>query len=97
MSSRDGILGEWKVDQSETETPVKDVRIQAGQTIDFVVDWQGHITHDEFEWPVVIRLVDPNRQQKEWDSKTEFAGAGSDPWTDYVHALLMTNEFVFIE
>ena len=97
MSSRDGVLGEWKVDQSETRTPVADAGVQVGQTIDFVVDWQGHITHDEFEWPVVIRLVGADSQQREWDSVKEFAGAGSDPWTDYVHALLMTNEFVFIE
>ena len=97
VSSGHGILGEWKVDQSEVDTPVAKVSAKAGETIDFVVDWQGHITHDEFEWPIVISQLTPNRRKSQWDSKRDFAGAGSDPWTDYVHALMMTNEFVFLE
>ena len=32
-----------------------------------------------------------------WNSKEDFRQPVSDPWTDYVHALLMTNEFVFVE
>ncbi len=97
VSSEHGVLGEWKVDQSEADTPVAKVTIKAGETIDFVVDWQGHITHDEFEWPVVISQLTENRGKAQWDSNRDFRGATSDPWTDYVHALLMTNEFVFLE
>jgi hypothetical protein len=97
VSSEHGILGEWKVDQSEADTPVAMVAVKAGETIDFVVDWQGHITHDEFEWPVVISQLSPDRRKAQWDSKRDFAAGSSDPWTDYVHALLMTNEFVFLE
>jgi hypothetical protein len=97
VSSEHGVLGEWKVDQSEADTPVTKVTVKAGETIDFVVDWQSHITHDEFEWPVVINLLTENRRKAQWDSKRDFAGASSTPWTDYVHALLMTNEFVFLE
>lgn len=100
VSSQSGILGEWKVDQSETETTVDRISVEAGQTIDFVVDWQGHITHDEFEWPVVVRQISDNSEtgsQQQWDSQKEFAGAASDPWVDYVHALLITNEFAFVD
>ena len=97
VSSEHGILGEWKVDQSQIDTPVAKVSVKSGQTIDFVVDWQGHITHDEFEWPVVINHFTENPRKARWDSKREFRGASSDPWMDYVHALLMTNEFVFLE
>ena len=95
VSSQHGILGGWKVDQSEADTPIKKVAVKSGETIDFVVDWQGHITHDEFEWPVVIRSVSGD---KSWDSAKDFAGGPSaTPLADYVHALLMTNEFVFVE
>ena len=97
VSSEHGTLGEWKVDQSEADTPVTKVSVNAGETIDFVVDWQGHITHDEFEWPVVIYHLTENRRKSQWDSKRDFRGVSSDPWTDYVHALLMTNEFAFLE
>ena len=97
VSSEHGIFGEWKVDQSQADTPVAKVSVKVGETIDFVVDWQGHITHDEFEWPVVINQLTENRRKAQWDSKRDFRGGSSDPWTDYVHALLMTNEFVFLE
>ncbi len=97
VSSEHGVLGEWKVDQSEADTPVAKVTVKAGETLDFVVDWQGHITHDEFDWPVVISHLAENQGRAQWDSKRDFRGGSSDPWTDYVHALLMTNEFVFLE
>ncbi len=94
ISSHDGLLGQWTVDQSESETKIEKVAVQAGQTIDFVVDFQEQILHDEFEWPIIIRLTDSDSQ---WDSQKDFVGPGSDPWADYVHALLMTNEFAFVE
>ena len=97
VSSEHGILGEWKVDQSEANTAVAKVTIKTGETLDFVVDWQGHITHDEFEWPGVINRLSENRRKSQWDSNRDFRGASSNPWTEYVHALLMTNEFVFLE
>lgn len=112
VSQRNGIVGEWKVDQSETATPVKTIMVEVGTTIDFVVDWQGQIFHDEFEWPVEIRVaarkVDNASEKKPtpgnaqpavqaWSSQKQFRQAPRDLWVDYVHALLMTNEFVFVE
>ena len=94
VSSGHGVLGEWKVDQSETETRVATVSIKKGQTLDFVVDWQGHITHDEFEWPVTIKHA---ASKTSWDSQRDFVGGRVASWTTYVHALLMTNEFIFME
>ena len=95
VSSSSGIEGTWRVDQSEEQTASAPIRVTKGATIDFVVDWQGHITHDEFEWPVTVSVVDNG--SVEWTSIDGFQPPGSDPWTDYVHALLMTNEFVFVE
>ena len=95
VCSDQGIAGTWRVDQSSEETISEAISVFRGSTIDFVVDWQGHITHDEFEWPVTITNIDGDRRS--WDSKEDFRQPVSDPWTDYVHALLMTNEFVFVE
>ena len=89
-----GVLGEWKVDQSEQQTNVAKTSLEAGESIHFVVDFQGEILHDEFEWPVVIEDVASGER---WDSQQDFRGAVSDAWTNYVHALFMTNEFAFIE
>ncbi len=104
VSSTAGVIGEAKVDQSESEVNVAAVKVSPGDTIDFVADWQGHITHDEHEWLIAILVANPeekseNQMTVNWDSQRDFVGGGggSDVWADYVHALLMTNEFVFTD
>lgn len=100
VSSTKGILGEAKVDHSEAELNVDSIEVEPGDTIDFVADWQGQILHDEHEWRITIRLVDSGDLASKtnvpnWDAQRDFVGGGTDVWTDYVHALMMTNEFVF--
>lgn len=102
VSSSSGIHGEWVVDHSKSETTVKSISVSKGDTIDFVSDWRGHLTHDEHIWQVKIRLTlkaaaDSTTQRTEWDSVRDFKGQHRDRWADYVHALLMTNEFVFVD
>ncbi len=92
-----GILGEYVVDQSRATMQPISVTLAAGQTVDFVVDMRETILHDEHEWPVVIRRVDADAEPRDWNSERDFRGAAADRWTQLVHALLMTNEFVFID
>jgi hypothetical protein len=100
VSSKAGVLAEAKVAHSESVMDVLSTKVQTGDTIDFVADWQGHITHDEHEWLITIRLVDLTGKSDDttiqsWDAQRDFVGGGTDVWSDYVHALMMTNEFVF--
>ena len=100
VSSTRGVLAEAKVDHSEADLNVDPITVEPGDTIDFVADWQGQILHDEHEWLITIRLVDSdarveNAAVQSWDAQRDFVGGGTDVWTDYVHALMMTNEFVF--
>ena len=88
-----GQLGEWRVHHNQAETVVKEFEVQAGDTVDLVVDFQGEITHDEHEW--TIRLSADNGRV--WDSVEQFRGPAADRWQQWVHALMMTNEFVFID
>lgn len=101
VHSRDGVVGEYRVDHSELNIESVKLAVEAGDTVDFVVDWQGQILHDEHEWPVVIRQtssVSTEAQQvNEWQSRRDFTGDAQDHWLDFVHALLMTNEFVFVD
>jgi hypothetical protein len=102
VCSTKGILAEAKVDHSEAELNVTSIEVEPGDTIDFVADWQGHITHDEHEWLITIQVTGPERTPKNlpapmWDAQRDFIGGVADVWTDYVHALLMTNEFVFFD
>jgi len=98
VSSRDGILGEWKVKNSEAKTEIASIEIHTGDTIDLVVDFQGEITHDEHIWEIKVNETSPdNGQPHVWDSVADFRGQRSNPWQEFVQALLMTNEFVFVD
>lgn len=100
VSSTKGILKEAKVDHSEAELNVASIKVEVGDTIDFLADWQGQILHDEHEWRITIQLIGSgdlteNTDVQNWDAQRDFVGGGTDAWTEYVHALMMTNEFVF--
>ena len=93
ISSKHGLLGEWSVDMAQATTGPFEIQVESGTTIDFVVDAQGHITHDEHEWTLQIDASGG----ASWDSVRDFQGEPTNIWTDFAHALLMTNEFVFID
>jgi len=96
VSSRKGVVGEWKVHNSKLATKVASLEVKRGDTIDWVVDFQDNIVHDEHFWKVMVTRTDGS-EAKKFDSIAEFYGGKSDLWSNYVHALLMTNEFLFIE
>ncbi len=96
VSSKAGVLGEWKVHKSNATTGPFEVELQVGDTLDFVVDFNGDITHDEHEWVLDVRLASDT--PRAWNSEKEFRGQATvDRWQMLVQALLMTNEFVFVD
>ncbi len=101
VHSRNGVVAEYRVDQSKSDIKQLKLDVKSGETIDFVVDWQGQILHDEHEWSVVIRQTSPvsteTQQVNEWQSQRDFTGDTQDHWLNFVHALLMVNEFVFVD
>jgi len=74
VSSRNGLLGEWTSFNTQVECPVGSTAVEAGETIDFIVDCIGAHTSDSFQWPVVISLTAQDGGVKTFDSKTEFHG-----------------------
>lgn len=96
VSSRSGQLGEWKVHQSSATTGPFNIELESGDTLDFVVDFNGEITHDEHEWVIDIKQTGENPTV--WNSEKEFRGQATvDRWQMLTQALLMTNEFVFVD
>jgi hypothetical protein len=103
VSSRSGPAGEWIVDPKKKNEPVKPVSskaeriaVQAGDTIDFVVDLRGTPENDEFTWTVEVKLDDVSS----WDSAATFRKPRAPPlgiWARYAQVLLMSNEFVFVD
>ena len=93
------VLGDWTVLSGESATAVENVALKAGQTLDFVLDCIGNENSDGFRWaPIVTRA-----EGGEWSVAASFKEHGVpkieplSPWERYAQALLMTNEFVFVD
>lgn len=99
VSSRAGLLGEWVVQHGETATDVTETTVQKGDTLDFVVDCRTNDGFDGFAWSPTITLA---AGQASWSAQAQFRGPDEplmrmSNWQRYVQALMMTNEFVFID
>lgn len=94
ISSRQGKLGQWQVHHSKTETHVTSIKVKQGDVLDFVSDFNGEISYDQHKWS--IKIIHAGHRQT-WDSVQEFRGKYVDRLQSYVHALLMTNEFLFVD
>ncbi|NBV86250.1 MAG: hypothetical protein EBS01_08330 [Verrucomicrobia bacterium] len=93
------MLGDWTVVTGESATEGEQIVLKAGQTLDFVLDCIGNETSDGFRWsPVVTRA-----EGGEWSTAASFKEQAApkieplSPWERYAQALLMTNEFVFVD
>ena len=64
------IHGSWKVHNSEEETLVASIDVEAGDAVDFVVDSLGNDGSDGFEWPVKLRYFG---SADVWRSAVDFA------------------------
>jgi hypothetical protein len=101
--SRGGKLGEWTVHNGEAKTEVADVVVKKGDTIDFVVDPITNEGFDSFTWaPTLSETVSKNGQSvtTTWSAAQAFRGPLPPPLTrteQYAQALLMTNEFLFVD
>ncbi|RYG24593.1 DUF1553 domain-containing protein, partial [bacterium] len=95
VSSRTGLLGEWSVLKGEAKTEVASVNVQKGETIDFIVDPIGNDAFDSFVWAPTIR-----GPKETWDAAANFGPPPPAPLsrlTLYAQALMMTNEFMFVD
>lgn len=95
ISSRAGILGSWTVHQSRLETNVGHVDVKKGDTVDFVSDFNSEIAYDQHKWSIIIETMEDDLAK--WDSVKQFSGHDQSAWMTFVHALLMTNEFLFVD
>jgi hypothetical protein len=98
ISNRVGVLGDWSAHEDRTDTPAK-FDVKAGDVIDFVVDCKGDVTFDGFLWSPVI-----SGDGQIWDADKDFRGptppkvvSALGPWEQYAQALLLSNEFAFID
>ena len=97
VSSREGMLGEWTVHNATAQTSLNKVTVQKGDTIDFIIDPIANDGYDATEWSP--RIISSDDKQA-WDAKVNFGPPPGEPLTRlvlYVQALMMTNEFLFVD
>jgi uncharacterized protein DUF1553/uncharacterized protein DUF1549/cytochrome c len=101
VSGRDGVSGDWIAHNQKASTKVDRASVEAGDTIDFVIDCRTNPGWDGFKWTVTLALDPrPENGSARWDSRTGFRGpppSPLDPWSRYAQTLLMTNEFAYID
>ncbi|MBC7856551.1 MAG: hypothetical protein IAF94_24230, partial [Pirellulaceae bacterium] len=73
VSSRTGPAGEWRAFYSAADTQPPNLKVEAGDTVDFSVDCGGDGACDAFEWIVDLKLVDAEqRLVGTWNSAKDF-------------------------
>jgi hypothetical protein len=106
VSSRAGTLGQWAVHNSAAEAKVERLDLKQGDTIDFVIDLNGDLSYDMFLWAPVVTALDAapgGGAPMAWNATADFpagppmATGPVDPWAMLAHALLLSNEFVFVD
>jgi hypothetical protein len=105
VSSRAGLLGTWTAHNNRAETNVAKIAVQKGDTLDFVVSCRTDENTDSFTWAPKVNAV-AGAKSLAWNAEADFArpkpatlaqAAPLNAWERYAQALLMTNEFTFVD
>jgi cytochrome c553 len=113
IAVRQAAVASWKLASVDSENPLprnvdtvqKSIPVQAGDTIDFLVDPLSDSDNDGFVWPVTITYQEPDsgRAKHAWSSEADFSGPPGDgslpltPWEQLAQVLMLSNEFLFVD
>lgn len=95
VSSRSGELASWSLNGSSAETRLSGIKVEKGDTIDFIVESRSDAENDGFVWSPIIKS-----DETVWDAKNDFWGPAPlpvGPWARYAQVLLETSEFAFVD
>ena len=99
--SRLGILQDVVAENAMSPVAAAPFDIRAGESINFVVDCRTNESHDSFRSKFVITQSVDGKVLRGWNSEDDFRdqpGASRlDAWAQLAQALLLTNEFVFVD
>jgi hypothetical protein len=82
--SRRAVQAEWKAHGTEVETSADRIEVQAGDTLDFVVDCVGNNSFDSFHWSPSIELIEVHAAEGTqdrwkpgvtWNAASDFAAS----------------------
>ncbi len=104
VSSRVGLLGSAKLHSDAAELNVPTLAVEAGETIDFLVDIGDGLNSDQFLWSIALGEASPvddgETPPLAWDAKRDFPLDTATPltaWEQLAQAVLCSNEFLFVD
>ena len=105
VSNRVGELGSWTIHHGKIDTKLERIEVQQGESLDFVVDCLANEAHDSFGWSPIITLAAAGTmggQERRFSALADFIVPGKKPIAlslldQYAQALLLANEFVFVD
>ena len=95
VSSRQGVLVERSVHHGSAAVEIASVTVQKGETLDFVLDPLAGDAFDSFAWTPIVEGASTT-----WDAAADFGPpppAAPSRLALYAQALLMTDEFLFVD
>ena len=105
-------LGAWRVFNDKQATPVDRLAVRQGDAIDFIVTAGGNPSSDAFGWSPTVIAEDqaPEAEDRDrsgpaaagwrWSAARDFGPPPApllSPWEQVAQALLLTNEFWFLD
>lgn len=90
----------FEVCRSEAKTLVKRITVKAGDAIDFIAAPGKTSNADSHTWTVVVNGVQGEIDGQQWRSNTDFASPpppALSPLAQLAQALLLTNEFLYLD
>ncbi|WP_210421044.1 PSD1 and planctomycete cytochrome C domain-containing protein [Lacipirellula limnantheis] len=112
VSSRQGVLQTQTLHEATMPLEVDAVALEAGDTIDFVVDFNADLNSDQYLWKATIEEIAAPAGDATaganatataaatWDSTRDFANKSPqylDPWHQLAQVLLLSNELMFVD
>jgi hypothetical protein len=108
ISSQHGVLQTGSLHQSQKRVDVEAIDVEAGDTLDFVVDVYGALGYDQYLWAPELRPTDSTALSKTgrafvWNAARDFTERRSldhdlgATWGRFVQAALMSNELLFVD
>lgn len=72
--NQSGLLGEWTSLNNSVESSVGTTLVEAGDTLDFIVDCLSNHTSDSFQWPITIEFTSADGIHQALGSSAGFHG-----------------------
>jgi hypothetical protein len=106
VSSRSGVLASATIKHAEQSLDVPGLVVEAGETIDFVVDIGTELNSDQYLWEATLveqlgaEEAAESAMPVTWNSRTDFPATETPqltPLEQLAQLLLCSNEFVFVD